>query len=336
MVRSRRRPRRSRSRSSRRTCRSSPSTSASRPRPRSARASATTSACAATTSSSKSAGGARRAALAAALAPNPRATGPEGDRDRRHRRARHPGRERSHLARGLVVERDAHRRGRAPTSTPASSPEMKRDLEEARLLVVNHALFFADLAVKMAASGRGFAAAGALPPYDAVIFDEAHELEAAATDFFGVRISGARVEALARDADRAFVAAVGLSRRAGRQGRGDPRSPGWCRRRRPTRSSRAPRAARPGRRRARGGPGQRGPRPPPSRRLDGRDRVRLSPARRGARGARRLRRDARAATSPCASSPAGRRSCAPLPRASSTRRRTRSPGSRCAPAPSRA
>src|SRR6185437_6757677 len=70
---------------------------------------------------------------------------------------------------------------------------MKRDLDEARLIVVNHALFFADLAVKAAASGRGFAAAGALPPYDAVIFDEAHELEAAATDFFGVRLSGARV-----------------------------------------------------------------------------------------------------------------------------------------------
>jgi ATP-dependent DNA helicase DinG len=85
--------------------------------------------------------------------------------------------------------------------------KMKRDLDEARVLVVNHALFFADLAVKMAASDRGFAGAGALPPYDAVIFDEAHELEAAATDFFGVRVSRARVEALARDADRTFVAA---------------------------------------------------------------------------------------------------------------------------------
>ncbi len=85
--------------------------------------------------------------------------------------------------------------------------KMKRDLDEARILVVNHALFFADLAVKLAAAERGFAGAGALPPYDAVIFDEAHELEPAATDFFGTRISRARVEALARDADRTFVAA---------------------------------------------------------------------------------------------------------------------------------
>ena len=83
---------------------------------------------------------------------------------------------------------------------------MKRDLEEARLVIVNHHLFFADLAVKMAADRRGFAGAGALPPYDAVIFDEAHEIESVATDFFGVRLSRARVDALIRDADRAFVA----------------------------------------------------------------------------------------------------------------------------------
>jgi ATP-dependent DNA helicase DinG len=83
---------------------------------------------------------------------------------------------------------------------------MRRDLEEARILVVNHHLFFADLSVKLAAERRGFAAGGALPPYDAVIFDEAHELEDIATDFFGVRLSGARVEAMLRDADRAFVA----------------------------------------------------------------------------------------------------------------------------------
>jgi ATP-dependent DNA helicase DinG len=82
---------------------------------------------------------------------------------------------------------------------------MKREMEQARIIVVNHHLFFADLAVKMAASRRGFAGAGALPPYDAVIFDEAHELEDIATDFFGTRISKARVETMLRDADRSFV-----------------------------------------------------------------------------------------------------------------------------------
>jgi ATP-dependent DNA helicase DinG len=99
--------------------------------------------------------------------------------------------------------------------------QMKRELEEARVIVVNHALFFADLSVKIAAAERGFTGAGALPPYDAVIFDEAHELEAAATDFFGVRVSRARVEALVRDADRAFVASGLGDKLRVLQGRGE-------------------------------------------------------------------------------------------------------------------
>ncbi|WP_437491260.1 ATP-dependent DNA helicase [Sorangium sp. So ce1014] len=82
---------------------------------------------------------------------------------------------------------------------------MKRDSEAARLLIVNHHLFFADLALKIAGARRGFAGAGALPPYDAVIFDEAHQLEDIATSFFGVRVSRARVDSMLRDADRAFI-----------------------------------------------------------------------------------------------------------------------------------
>jgi ATP-dependent DNA helicase DinG len=77
---------------------------------------------------------------------------------------------------------------------------------------VNHHLFFADLAVKasMARGGGPGGRAGALPVYDAVIFDEAHQLEDIATDFFGTRISRSRVDVMLRDADRAFVAS-GLS-----------------------------------------------------------------------------------------------------------------------------
>jgi ATP-dependent DNA helicase DinG len=96
---------------------------------------------------------------------------------------------------------------------------MKRDLEEARVVVVNHHLFFADLAVKIAAAERGFGGAGALPAYDAVIFDEAHELESIATDFFGVRLSQARLASLLRDADRAFVSS-GLADRLRAKGEG--------------------------------------------------------------------------------------------------------------------
>jgi ATP-dependent DNA helicase DinG len=64
---------------------------------------------------------------------------------------------------------------------------MKREAEAARLVIVNHHLFFADLALRGAHPGR------VLPDYDAVIFDEAHQLEDIATMFFGIRVSQARV-----------------------------------------------------------------------------------------------------------------------------------------------
>jgi len=102
---------------------------------------------------------------------------------------------------------------------PCFVTRMRRELEQAKILVVNHHLFFADLAVKMAAQKRGVAVAGALPQYDAVIFDEAHELEDIATDFFGVRLSRARMESMLRDADRAFIAA-GLADRLLSKGEG--------------------------------------------------------------------------------------------------------------------
>jgi ATP-dependent DNA helicase DinG len=95
---------------------------------------------------------------------------------------------------------------------------MKRDAERARILVVNHHLFFADLAVKLAAGARANAA-GVLPPYDAVVFDEAHQLEDVATAYFGTRLSRARLEMMLRDADRAFVAS-GLSDRLLSRGEG--------------------------------------------------------------------------------------------------------------------
>ena len=82
--------------------------------------------------------------------------------------------------------------------------QMRRDAEEASIVVVNHHLFFADLALRR---GRGGEYASAIPPYDVVVFDEAHQIEDIATDFFGVRVSSSRVESLVRDARRAMVAA---------------------------------------------------------------------------------------------------------------------------------
>jgi ATP-dependent DNA helicase DinG len=78
---------------------------------------------------------------------------------------------------------------------------MRREAEAAQLVVVNHHLFFADLAL------RGPHPARVIPDYDAVIFDEAHQLEDIATAFFGMRVSRARIERLLGDAERAMTAA---------------------------------------------------------------------------------------------------------------------------------
>ena len=78
---------------------------------------------------------------------------------------------------------------------------MRREAESAQLVVVNHHLFFADLAL------RGPHPARVIPDYDAVIFDEAHQLEDIATDFFGMRVSRARLERLLGDTERALTAA---------------------------------------------------------------------------------------------------------------------------------
>lgn len=52
----------------------------------------------------------------------------------------------------------------------------------ARILVANHHLVFSDLAVRQA--GAGWEGTAILPPFQRLIFDEAHNLERAATSFF--------------------------------------------------------------------------------------------------------------------------------------------------------
>jgi ATP-dependent DNA helicase DinG len=100
-----------------------------------------------------------------------------------------------------------------PHFGPCFVTRMKREAEAARIVVVNHHLFFADLAL------RGPHAGAVLPDYDAVIFDEAHQLEDIATDFFGIRVSSARLFGMLRDAERAFVVA-GLSDKLTSKGEG--------------------------------------------------------------------------------------------------------------------
>ena len=77
--------------------------------------------------------------------------------------------------------------------------EMHRRAVESDIIIVNHHLFFADLAIKQQAEYAPDA--GILPEVGAVIFDEAHELEDVAGSYFGISVSNARVEELCRDVE---------------------------------------------------------------------------------------------------------------------------------------
>jgi len=70
---------------------------------------------------------------------------------------------------------------------------------EADLVIVNHALYFADVA-----SGGGI-----LPEHDAVVFDEAHRLEESAAGWLGGRVSRHGLRRLALDVERAAREAHG-------------------------------------------------------------------------------------------------------------------------------
>lgn len=67
--------------------------------------------------------------------------------------------------------------------------QARRAAYGANVLIVNHALFFSDLALRRASSAL-------LPDYEAVIFDEAHTLEDVAADHLGLQLSQIAVEYL--------------------------------------------------------------------------------------------------------------------------------------------
>ena len=77
--------------------------------------------------------------------------------------------------------------------------EMHRRASESDIIIVNHHLFFADLAIKQQADGAPDA--GILPDCGTVVFDEAHELEDVAASYFGIVVSNVRVDDLARDVE---------------------------------------------------------------------------------------------------------------------------------------
>jgi ATP-dependent DNA helicase DinG len=76
----------------------------------------------------------------------------------------------------------------------------RRAADKADLVLVNHHLYFADLALRAVAPG-----ARVVPEHAAVIFDEAHQLEDVATEHFGLRVGTSRLGGLVRDARIAFA-----------------------------------------------------------------------------------------------------------------------------------
>jgi ATP-dependent DNA helicase DinG len=88
--------------------------------------------------------------------------------------------------------------------------QARRRADQAQLVLVNHHLYFADRALRAASP-----TARLLPAHDAVIFDEAHQLEDVATEHFGAKVSTAKLAELVRDAHLALTAMPLWTGRAG-------------------------------------------------------------------------------------------------------------------------
>jgi len=78
---------------------------------------------------------------------------------------------------------------KCPTYNKCFYQAARRRMQHGDLLIVNHALFFADLAMR--AEGTGF-----LPAYDHVVLDEAHTIEDVASDHFGLGVSESAIRHL--------------------------------------------------------------------------------------------------------------------------------------------
>ncbi len=102
--------------------------------------------------------------------------------------------------------------GKCPLYESCFVTRARRAAEAAQVVVVNHALFFADLALRARGGEEGLRV---LPRYDAVLFDEAHALEDVATEHFSVGVSSGALLTLGSDAvkHRGSLSALGLKLR---------------------------------------------------------------------------------------------------------------------------
>ncbi|HEY6173296.1 MAG TPA: ATP-dependent DNA helicase, partial [Kofleriaceae bacterium] len=96
---------------------------------------------------------------------------------------------------------DARIGPRCPYFTRCFVAQARRLADQAQLVLVNHHLYLADRALRAGSPG-----ARILPDHDAVIFDEAHQLEDVATEHFAARVSTHRLAELVRDAQISLAA----------------------------------------------------------------------------------------------------------------------------------
>ena len=82
---------------------------------------------------------------------------------------------------------------KCPNDKSCFITELRKKAAATPLLIVNHHLFFSDLALRREGHGE------VLPRYESVIFDEAHHLENVATNFFGSSLSHFQLLELVKD-----------------------------------------------------------------------------------------------------------------------------------------
>ena len=82
---------------------------------------------------------------------------------------------------------------KCPEYDPCFITRMRQRAQDSDVIIVNHHLFFADLALRGGEYGQ------VIPDYSAVIFDEAHQIEDVAAEYFGAQVSSYQIEDLLRD-----------------------------------------------------------------------------------------------------------------------------------------
>jgi ATP-dependent DNA helicase DinG len=95
---------------------------------------------------------------------------------------------------------------KCPDFDPCFITRMRQRATDAEIVIVNHHLFFADLALRGGQYGQ------VLPDYSAVVFDEAHLIEDVAAEYFGAQVSSYQMEDLVRDLAMLPVTSVDANR----------------------------------------------------------------------------------------------------------------------------